>query len=497
MQRWSLQAQAYRVLRPTRSWPAQECWPRAPRQRCRLSCHRLRMRRARSFRPPAPPTKLAFWRTPASVTMTVDVGSRAPRAQIAQTTDLQYGGQSQRDRRPLATAPRRSVRAAGSRRSGTGTRADRRSTGCRPRVGASRFSTIARCRPRRSRRSRVERSRDPGDIGGDTGGGADRRRSPHGGADRMAARERRAQCGHRHARTRGSVVARRGCDAHAERAARRCRCARSPCGDPWLAAYTRKRHLRRSRRVGVAPPGGPHRDSRSPSGDAERIGLAPHGRRGRGHTVPGVRGRRNRIAQRAPKPGRSGTRWRDRWDGTVHRGDRRAHRSHRVRRMKRGHRQTGQLEIEGLDAMLSAVAEVARAAGDVALSYFDQARRSALAVEIKSDGSPVTAADRAAESTAREWIERRFPADGIVGEELGVVRPTATRRWFIDPIDGTKSFVHGVPLWGTLIGVVEAEMVLAGAIYCAAASELVAAATGCGAWWNGARCSVSQETRLD
>jgi len=165
--------------------------------------------------------------------------------------------------------------------------------------------------------------------------------------------------------------------------------------------------------------------------------------------------------------------------------------------MKRGHRQTGQLEIEGLDAMLSAVAEVARAAGDVALSYFDQARRSALAVEIKSDGSPVTAADRAAESTAREWIERRFPADGIVGEELGVVRPAATRRWFIDPIDGTKSFVRGVPLWGTLVAVAEGDTVLGGAIYCAAAGELVAAATGCGAWWNGARCSVSQEARLD
>jgi fructose-1,6-bisphosphatase/inositol monophosphatase family enzyme len=155
------------------------------------------------------------------------------------------------------------------------------------------------------------------------------------------------------------------------------------------------------------------------------------------------------------------------------------------------------MEADGLDATLSAVAEVARAAGDVALSYFDQARRAALTIEIKPDGSPVTAADRAAESTAREWIERRFPADGIVGEELGVVRPMATRRWFVDPIDGTKSFVRGVPLWGTLIAVAEGDTILGGAIYCAAAGELVAAATGHGAWWNGARCSVSQEARLE
>ena len=165
--------------------------------------------------------------------------------------------------------------------------------------------------------------------------------------------------------------------------------------------------------------------------------------------------------------------------------------------MKRRQGQAAPLEADSPDALLSAVAEVARAAGNVALSYFDQARRSALAIEVKPDGSPVTAADRAAESTAREWIEHRFPDDGIVGEELGVVRPAAARRWFIDPIDGTKSFVRGVPLWGTLIAVAEGERVLAGAIYCAAAGELVAAATGCGTWWNGARCRVSQEARLE
>jgi fructose-1,6-bisphosphatase/inositol monophosphatase family enzyme len=165
--------------------------------------------------------------------------------------------------------------------------------------------------------------------------------------------------------------------------------------------------------------------------------------------------------------------------------------------MTRGHGRSATPEAEGQDALLIAVSEVARVAGDVAVSYFDQARRSALSIELKADGSPVTAADRAAESTAREWIERRFPADGIVGEELGVVRPTASRRWFIDPIDGTKSFVRGVPLWATLIAVAEGDTVLAGAIYCAAAGELVAAATARGSWWNGVRCNVSRVARLE
>jgi histidinol-phosphatase len=151
---------------------------------------------------------------------------------------------------------------------------------------------------------------------------------------------------------------------------------------------------------------------------------------------------------------------------------------------------------EGSPALLHAVAELARLAGDVALGYFDQARRSELPVSYKADGSPVTAADRGAEAAAREWIERHFRMDGILGEELGLIRPRARRRWVLDPIDGTKSFLRGVPLWGTLVAVAEGEAVLAGAIYCAAAGEMVAAAVGQGCWWNGARCRVSAEDDL-
>ena len=142
--------------------------------------------------------------------------------------------------------------------------------------------------------------------------------------------------------------------------------------------------------------------------------------------------------------------------------------------------------------LLEAVAEVARLAGDIALGHF----RPGIAVEWKSDGSPVTVADRAAEHAAREWIERRFPDDGILGEEEGETRQGAPRRWIVDPIDGTKSFVRGVPLWGTLVGVADGSTVLAGAAYFPAVGELVAAALGQGCWWNGASCRVSDVASL-
>ncbi len=143
-------------------------------------------------------------------------------------------------------------------------------------------------------------------------------------------------------------------------------------------------------------------------------------------------------------------------------------------------------------ALLEAVAEVAKVAGDVALRWFG----TGVAEERKADGSPVTIADRSAEEAARSWIAARFPKDDTLGEEFGATGRGSRRRWIIDPIDGTKSFVAGVPLWGTLIAVAEGEEVLAGAINCAAAGELVAAARGQGAWHNGTRCRVSSQSAL-
>lgn len=144
------------------------------------------------------------------------------------------------------------------------------------------------------------------------------------------------------------------------------------------------------------------------------------------------------------------------------------------------------------DFYLQAVAEVAKLAGDFAMSHYGRN----IAVEIKGDGSPVTVADRGAEERARAWIEQRFPDDGILGEEFGDVRPNAQRRWIIDPIDGTKSFVRTVPLWGTLVAVTEGESVLAGCAYFPAVAETVVAALGDGCFWNGTRCSVSSQSDL-
>ncbi len=138
-------------------------------------------------------------------------------------------------------------------------------------------------------------------------------------------------------------------------------------------------------------------------------------------------------------------------------------------------------------SLLEAVQVVARAAGDVALAHY----RTALAVESKQDGSPVTIADRAAERAARDWLAQRFPHDGILGEEFGATDGRSGRRWLLDPIDGTKSFVRGVPLWGTLVAVTEGDTVLAGAAYFPAVDEIVAAAPGEGCWWNGRRAHVS------
>ena len=147
---------------------------------------------------------------------------------------------------------------------------------------------------------------------------------------------------------------------------------------------------------------------------------------------------------------------------------------------------------ESPDTLLAAVEQVARLAGDIALGFY----RQQLVVELKADGSPVTIADRTAEQAARSWIEQRFPADGILGEEMGVTRPEAARRWVLDPIDGTKTFIRGVPLWGTLVGLCEAERVLAGAAYFPAVGEMLAAAPGEGCWWNGSRSRVSSRATL-
>lgn len=122
----------------------------------------------------------------------------------------------------------------------------------------------------------------------------------------------------------------------------------------------------------------------------------------------------------------------------------------------------------------------AREAGDLTLGYFGSEH---LGLERKADGSEVTRADREAERLLIERIRDTFPDDAILGEESGETPGKSGRRWILDPVDGTKSFVHGVPLYGTLVALeVKGEAVL-GVIHLPALREVCFAARGEGAWW--------------
>lgn len=106
--------------------------------------------------------------------------------------------------------------------------------------------------------------------------------------------------------------------------------------------------------------------------------------------------------------------------------------------------------------------ELCTASADFIEPYFGNPGTT---VEFKSDDSPVTAADRGAEEVMRRLIEARFPDHGIIGEEHGTVREDAEFVWVLDPIDGTKSFITGVPLWTTLIGLLHEGQPVLGAIH--------------------------------
>jgi histidinol-phosphatase len=132
-----------------------------------------------------------------------------------------------------------------------------------------------------------------------------------------------------------------------------------------------------------------------------------------------------------------------------------------------------------LQPRLALALDAARGAGRVTLEYF---RNDDLNVELKCDDTPVTMADRRAEQYLRERIAAVFPSDGILGEELAEQSGTSGFRWILDPIDGTKSFIHGVPLYSTLVAVeCEGQSVL-GVIHVPALDESVYAARGLGAW---------------
>lgn len=146
-----------------------------------------------------------------------------------------------------------------------------------------------------------------------------------------------------------------------------------------------------------------------------------------------------------------------------------------------------------LDAALHFALDSAYSAGRLTLGMFQRG----IAVERKGDNSPVTAADRAAEEYLRQALHARFPADGIIGEEYGSEPGTSGLTWIIDPIDGTKSFTHGVPLYGCLLALVdESNTPLVGVAHFPALNETVYARRGGGAFWNGRRAHVSATSEL-
>lgn len=148
---------------------------------------------------------------------------------------------------------------------------------------------------------------------------------------------------------------------------------------------------------------------------------------------------------------------------------------------------------ETLRSFLDFAVETIYLAGRVTLGHF----QTGLRPDMKSDDTPVTVADRQTEELIRARIEKAFPHHAIVGEEHGVKETAnATHRWFIDPIDGTKAFVRGVPLYGVLLGLEIEGRVEVGVVHCPAVNEMLAAATGEGCWWNGRRARVSNVTNL-
>lgn len=146
-----------------------------------------------------------------------------------------------------------------------------------------------------------------------------------------------------------------------------------------------------------------------------------------------------------------------------------------------------------LRTLLDFAMDAAWQAGRITLGYFLRD----ITVEKKQDSTPVTIADRQAEQEIRKMINQYWPGHAILGEEFGLQGEPDGLTWIIDPIDGTKSFVHGVPLYATLLALVDGKTPLLGVIHLPALGESVYAARGEGCFWNGRPARVSQVNELD
>jgi histidinol-phosphatase len=149
--------------------------------------------------------------------------------------------------------------------------------------------------------------------------------------------------------------------------------------------------------------------------------------------------------------------------------------------------------VSSLQSLLDFALDVTWQAGRITLRYF---QTGMAAVERKGDNSPVTTADRESEQYLRGMITRYYPDHGTLGEEYGEQPGRGDFRWIIDPIDGTKSFISGFPIYGCLLALVERDRPLVGVAHFPALDETLYASLGGGCYWNGRRARVSTVTTL-
>jgi histidinol phosphatase-like enzyme (inositol monophosphatase family) len=135
--------------------------------------------------------------------------------------------------------------------------------------------------------------------------------------------------------------------------------------------------------------------------------------------------------------------------------------------------------------------------GDVACDMLRQFARGPLAIETKGDGSPVTQVDRAVETALRDEIRRAHPEHGVIGEEFGAERADAEYVWIVDPLDGTKEFIQGLPLFGTLLALARRGEIVLGLTEQPLTRDRWLGADGHGTTWNGTPVRVRPCPALD
>jgi histidinol phosphatase-like enzyme (inositol monophosphatase family) len=151
-------------------------------------------------------------------------------------------------------------------------------------------------------------------------------------------------------------------------------------------------------------------------------------------------------------------------------------------------------EVRQMDGWIALTRDLAQASGKLILKHYG----TALNIESKADQSPVTVADRGAEALLRRMITEKHPEHQILGEEEGLTGPEGAEfQWVLDPIDGTKAFIHKVPLFGTLIALLQRGEPILGAIHLCALGELMIGAKGRTTEVNGSPVHVSTTDRLD